>query len=179
MASTAYPIEPLTVRQWIDLAVREGWTRVELEDGKVVELSPIHGLHMYTVSNLFASLLAWFGPGRCHPGGTVELDRHTGFDPDLLVLRPDAGVADDEPVAADECLLVVEVAVSSVARDLGTKVVRYGRAGIPEYWVIRPEPEHGFLLRHTQPTSDGYNQVDRFEVGHRAEHIDVAAILGP
>ena len=48
MASTAYPVEPLTVDQWFDLLEREDLDCVELEDGRVVELGLPRGLHGIT-----------------------------------------------------------------------------------------------------------------------------------
>lgn len=176
MASTLHPIDELTVREWIALANSEGWSRVELEDGRVVELTPIHGLHAATVSRVMHLLSTELGVGRVGPF-TVELDAHTGYDPDVVVLRAGTEVQDLGPIPAAGCALVIEVAVSSAPRDLGRKVERYGRAGIPEYWVIRPEPDLGVLLRHREPHDNGYAVVDSYAVGHRAEPLDVGAVL--
>ena len=50
--------------------------------------------------------------------------------------------------------LVVEVSVTTQARDLGPKLRAYAAAGVPQYWVVDPRPEAGYLLRHAvRPTT--------------------------
>lgn len=177
MASPAYPLEPLTVSEWMERASAEGWRRAELEDGKVVELAPIYGLHGSTVARVTHLLVLRFGLDRV-ASATIELDEYTAYDPDALVLREGRQFEDLSAVPAGDCLVVVEVSVSSAERDLLRKAQRYGRSGVPEYWVVQPESKLGILHRHTGPTPRGYQRVERFEVGHRAGQLDLDAILG-
>lgn len=176
MASPIYPLQRLTVSEWIDLADQEGWSRVELEDGKVIELSPTYGLHATTANRLCYALSSYFGVHRVG-SGTVELDPLTAYEPDAIVLREGTDFDDLHPVMAAECLLVAEIAVSSAVRDLGIKSKRYAQSGIPEYWVIRPEAREGTLTRCRAPAPAGYSAIDRFEVGHRAERLDLLRVL--
>jgi Uma2 family endonuclease len=65
-------------------------------------------------------------------------------------------------LAADETLLVVEVADSSLEYDLAEKASVYAEAGVPEYWVVT---EWQLLQAFI-----GY--LDR----HLGEHIDMISI---
>lgn len=69
--------------------------------------------------------------------------------PDLVVLR---GIPDDyldrRPVAADVGL-VVELSLTSLKSDVGSKLGAYARAGIPAYWVVNLID--GVVLVHSNP----------------------------
>ena len=58
----------------------------------------------------------------------------------------------DVPVAT--VALVVEVADTTLADDLGRKLALYARAGVPEYWVV--DVEGARVIVHHQPTGDGF-----------------------
>ncbi len=56
--------------------------------------------------------------------------------PDIMLLKPRPdNYAAAHPIA-DDVLLVVEVAGSSLAFDTGTKIPLYARAGIREAWLV-------------------------------------------
>ena len=82
-----------------------------------------------------------------------------GFTPDpdftLLRYRADGYRGDNRPTAAD-VLLVIEVADSSLARDLGPKSLAYAQAGVPELWVV--DLPHRQLHRLTQTSPEGYQE---------------------
>ncbi|MGO9788556.1 MAG: Uma2 family endonuclease, partial [Solirubrobacteraceae bacterium] len=58
--------------------------------------------------------------------------------------------------------LIVEVAVSSLRRDLGTKAELYARAGVPEYWVLALDQRRMIVRREV-----------RREVGEYAQSIEL------
>ncbi len=166
--------EKLTVDEYMRLAAREGWERVELEDGVVVELSPEHLPHARTIQNVHRQLLTVHAFESCFFSGTLPLSGFTAYEPDIFVLDVAPPLEAMLPDAVN-VVLVVEVAFSSRGRDLGTKSRYYAVAKIPEYWVV--EPERGLLHRHTEPGPDGYAKVVPFEVGRFAETLDVVAVL--
>lgn len=92
------------------------------------------------------------------------IDGSFGRDPDWAI-----------PVVAVK--LVVEVSVTTQARDRGPKLIAYAKAGVPEVWLIDPRPEAGELVRYRDPDGASYRTVDRFDVGENAENRDVTAIL--
>jgi len=72
--------------------------------------------------------------------------------------------------------LVVEVAVSSRARDL-EKAPTYAAADVVEYWIV--DVERAQVIVHAEPQADGYATVRRYVVGELvAPPVDVAALLG-
>jgi Uma2 family endonuclease len=55
-----------------------------------------------------------------------------------------------------EPVLIVEVADSSLFRDLGDKVSLYAKAGVPEYWVLNLVDRALEVFR--DPGEDGYRR---------------------
>jgi len=166
--------ERFTVDEYMRRAALEGWKRVELEVGVVIEMSTEHLHHARTIANVSQRLVAALPDADCFPCGTLPLSVFTAYEPDILVLDavppPDAMLP-----AAGHVSLVVEVAFSSRTRDLRAKARYYAAAEIPEYRVV--EPERGVLHRHTCPGPEGYAEVVPFDVGCFAESLDVLDVL--
>ncbi len=75
----------------------------------------------------------------------------------MAILQPrDDFYAGGHPVAED-VLLVIEVAESSLAYDRSTKLRLYAAAGIQEYWVVDCAAET--VEVHRAPGPDGYRDV--------------------
>jgi len=111
--------------------------RVELIDGEIIDLSPIGVLH----AALVARLASWFSQklGRAAVAwcqNPLRLDDISEPEPDIAILRTRADCYMTAHPGAADVLLVIEVADTSLAYDLGTKVPLYARHGIPEVWVI-------------------------------------------
>jgi Uma2 family endonuclease len=119
--------------------------KAELIEGVVAMGSPVRLQHHGAPES---ALSFWLGcyrastPGLVMAGNTtVRLDLDNEFQPDLLLCMPaHAGGqaridADDFVAGAPE--LVVEVAASSVSRDLHQKLAVYRRNGVREYVVHR------------------------------------------
>ncbi|MFN7589615.1 MAG: Uma2 family endonuclease [Planctomycetota bacterium] len=119
--------------------------KAELIEGVVAMGSPVRLRHHGRPEHLLAGWLAFYEsatPGLVVANNTtVRLDLDNEFQPDLLVCVPEhAGGqaridADDFVAGAPE--LVVEVAASSVSRDLHQKLAVYRRNGVREYVVHR------------------------------------------
>ena len=91
----------------------------------------------------------------CPSGGLVTLTASEP-EPDLSVAPgPDTNYLDRHPCGA-ECVSVIEVADSSIRRDL-VKADLYAEAGVPEYWII--DVDNRELIVHLRPTPDGYGDV--------------------
>ena len=80
-------------------------------------------------------------------------------EPDVAVLPPGAYL-DDHPRAAH---LVVEVADSSRAKDLGVKARLYAEMGVPDYWVV--DLARRELVVHRDPAPDRYREVRTLGAG--------------
>ncbi|HEX8555516.1 MAG TPA: Uma2 family endonuclease [Sphingomonas sp.] len=138
-----------------------GDCRVELVQGEIVKMMPSYLAHGEANMRVGASLLPLFaGTARV----AVDLMIVTGVDTiravDLAVVRPDA--PSDRPVSPADVILAIEIAASSLAQDLGAKLVDYAAAGIATYWVVDLESQVVHAMR--SPEGDTYRnrQVVRF-----------------
>jgi Uma2 family endonuclease len=131
-------IHPLTAAQVLRMAevgILDEDAPVELLDGVLTQVSPKTPEH----GEALRRLVVWLDPTR-NAGRFRVLTEHPLAVPDRTSLpEPDVAVLDARhdprrhPVTA---LLVVEVAASSQATDLGRKSELYAAAGVPEYWVV-------------------------------------------
>jgi Uma2 family endonuclease len=125
--------------------------KVELLGGLVVKKmakSPLHELVSHKLMKLLeAQAPAGFEVRREAPLTLGDSEP----EPDLSVV---AGNADDwEKAHPTTAALVAEVAVSDPSVDEG-KADIYSQAGIPEYWLVRPEDRMVDVYR--EPSSRGY-----------------------
>ncbi len=134
--------------------------RVELIRGEIVQMSPIGRRHAAFVDNL-AELLIVRLTGRAivHLQGPVALTDDTEPQPDLAVLRRRPVPYKDREAWAEDTLLLIEVADSSLAYDRSTKLRIYAEAGIPEYWIVDCAAETVEVYR--TPGPEGYRDVSR------------------
>ena len=144
--------------------------RVELIDGAVLEMTPIGPPHAWIVGRL-TELLVTRLAGRAYVSiqNPIRLDRHTEPQPDLVVARRRRSGYTDRHPDADDVLLVVEVADSSLRHDRDQKAPRYGRAGIPETWLV--DPAVGTVTVCSDPGPDGYA---RAQVRRRGDGLRIA-----
>jgi len=91
--------------------------------------------------------------------------------PDLIVLRQDRSRFSSNPCAQD-LLLVVEIADTSLNFDLTVKAALYARAGVSEYWVLDVSGRR--LLVHRNPQSGAYADVAAY-----SEHESASPLAAP
>ena len=111
--------------------------RVELIDGEIIDMSPIGALHAAIVDRIVRHLVRNLGDSsvvRCQ--NPLRLDDESEPEPDIAIVRARADGYMSELPGPGDVLLVIEVADTSLAWDLGVKVPLYARHGIPETWVI-------------------------------------------
>ena len=158
--------------------------RVELLDGQIVEMGPIGPRHAGCVSALNRLLSRKLGDtvifGVQSP---VVLRPRSAPEPDVAVLRWNAGFYREEHPGPADVLLIIEVADSSAATDRGVKIALYTAAGIPEVWLVDLEREQVEVYR--SPTPRGYQDVRTFARGQAitallvpTAEIQVTEILG-
>lgn len=118
---------------------RDDATRVELEDGRLVRMSPESMPHARASARLNKALdraIERLGLEKRHEvlnGGTVRVSNLSAFDPDGAVVARDC---EGFFLRADQVFLIIEASFSTLKRDLGSKSRAYAAAGIAEYWVI-------------------------------------------
>ena len=120
------------------------------------------------------------GRARVRVQAPLALDDISEPEPDIAIVaegRPPGG----HPATA---IALIEVAHTSVRKDLGEKAEAYARAAIPEYWVVNIpgqcivvhlEPAGG---RYRRITTHGRGEAIRFHAFPDVE-VRVNSILGP
>ena len=135
---------------------------IELIRGEIVEMSPIGVRHMASVRRTERACYRQLGDAVFIYGQSpIRLPQDGEPQPDL-VLVPSTYVEDQIPTAND-VLLVIEVADSSLEYDRGTKLPLYAEAGIPEAWLFNLIANR--IERRTDPGPDGYRTVAFAERG--------------
>ncbi len=111
--------------------------RLELIEGEIIEMAPIGSGHAGAVNiltRLFVQLLA--DRAVVAVQNPVVVGLRSVPQPDLAVLRARDDHYSRAHPSADDVLLIVEVADTTLAFDTGTKAALYARHGIPEVWVL-------------------------------------------
>ena len=145
---TATDVHRFTVEEF----ERSGVDDAELIDGIVYDASLRSVLHLQAVEAMYQLLCRRFEGRRILSGCGIRLDGRSLVGPDVLVAD---GLPPDGWLSPDRVLVVVEVSISTWARDTGVKLDAYAGAGIAEYWVVDPRPG-GRLIRHTEPDGGTY-----------------------
>jgi Uma2 family endonuclease len=156
--------------------------RVELIEGEIVEMAPIGPGHAHSV-NEFTEIFRFRDVAIVSTQNSIRLGRYNEPQPDLALLRRRADRYRDSLPSAEDVLLAVEVSDTTLAADRGVKVPLYGRAGIPETWVV--DLPHDVLHVYREPVEDGYRVVQTLRRGDRVaplafpdRELEVAELLG-
>ena len=151
-----------TVDQFIALheqGLFEDYAKSELIEGEIVCMNAQWSRHARVKSELAyrlgGAVRAIGSKLRPIVEVSVRLDDDSLPEPDITLTdyRGDGAV----PVAS--VALIIEVADTTLATDLGRKATLYAAAGVPEYWVVDLNEDR--VLCHAEPGADGYaEQVD-------------------
>jgi Uma2 family endonuclease len=134
-------------------------SRVELIDGEIVEMAPIGSEHAGH-NNQLLSLLAYRLYGRAVVAGQnpVVLSSHEEPQPDIAVLRWRDDYYRTAHPHAEDVLLLVEIADSTLRYDRDVKVPLYASYGIPEVWLLDLQQKQLEIYR--EPAQGQYRQRD-------------------
>jgi Uma2 family endonuclease len=128
--------------------------RVELIDGEIVEMAPIGTRHLGCVINLNRLFVTRLGDRAVvSPQNPVVILPRSEPEPDFLLLRQGVSYSHHRP-AANDVLLAVEVADTTVRFDRLVKGRLYARAAIPEFWLCLAAD--GTVEVYRGPSVDGY-----------------------
>lgn len=111
--------------------------RLELVDGEVLVMSPIGDPHATSAGLVAEALRALTPPDTCYVREEKPLRlAEQRLYPDVVLARGQIRDHTRRSPTAAETLLVVEVADTTLAYDLGKKADVYAEARVPEYWVV-------------------------------------------
>jgi Uma2 family endonuclease len=144
----------------LDLGLFEG-KRFELIDGELIDKMGQKPRHAFAIRCLAAWLATLFGFKNVLVQSPIQLaggERDLNLpEPDLAVVQEHRSNHEDQFPGADEVVLVVEVADSSLRTDRTVKRGLYARAGIPEYWILDVASKN--LIVHRNPLRGDYDNV--------------------
>ena len=148
---------------------------VELIDGLVVTMSPKRDRHSYAVGSLTAQFVDQRrGRYTVYPDSlSLRLGPRDEPEPDIALARAVRHYSRERP-RPDEIAVIVEVADSSLAFDLGEKLAKYASASIPEYWVVDLQANVFHVFR--DPRDSDYRDRGTATMGETvspAEYADV------
>ena len=130
--------------------------RVELIDGEIITMSPIGNEHAASV-DAATDFLVPLVTGRAivRVQAHLRLDEYTQPEPDLTLLRRRDDFYRHRAPSADDVLLLIEVADSSLTYDRNVKLPLYAGFGISEVWIANI-PERVVEV-YTNPVEGGYS----------------------
>jgi Uma2 family endonuclease len=162
--------------QLVEDGVLSEYDRVELIEGRIVEMAPIGDDHIAGTTDLTTLfVMRLLGRADVIVQAPINLARRSEPEPDFAIVRSIPGGrrrARAKKSRPNEIFLVVEVANSSLSFDLGEKAAMYARNGIVELWVV--DIPHDLLWVHREPTANGYASVTSMRRGE-----SIAALAFP
>jgi Uma2 family endonuclease len=174
-AAEGLPRRPFTVaelEQMVAAGILDEDERIELIGGDVVPMSPKGDQHEVLKTLL---IRYWSSKAPDHvqftPETTFRFDVDTYVEPDFVFYPKAIGIPGLKPGNA---LLVVEIADSSLAYDLGRKALVFAAFGIAELWVINAVTLQTRI--HRDPTPTGYRTIADLPPSERIEPLVAPAL---
>jgi Uma2 family endonuclease len=149
-----YKIHHITVDEFFQMGEAGVFEdrRVELLDGELVDLSPIGMSHAVMASRISIYVAGLLGDrAEVVNNGTLPLGEFNAPMPDIAIYGPIDLNRAEKRFCCEDAFALIEVADSSLAKDLRTKLKLYSRFRVPEYLVVDLK---GRMLHHFTLPSD-------------------------
>lgn len=147
-------------------------SRLELIEGEILEMAPIgfyHSGHVNRLNKLFSRLIN--EQAIISVQNPLQLSDLSEPEPDFMLLRPDADDYMTRHPSANDVLLLIEVADSSLYYDQNEKLHLYARHAIAEYWLLNL---NDYCLEvYRQPHHDLYQQKTTL---HKGDNITLSQL---
>jgi Uma2 family endonuclease len=137
--------------------------RVEFMDGEIIEMSPIGKKHNACVSRntrLFVQRLD--DKAVVYVQNSILILENEPL-PDIAILQPNPTYYADRYATAEDVLLIIEVADSSLAYDQEIKTPKYAKAGVQELWIVDLNDDMVWVYRN--PSEKGYLDLKAYQRG--------------
>jgi Uma2 family endonuclease len=148
----------------IDAGILREGERVELIEGEILQMAAMGSKHIgclvwhvrwWSTNVAGRALLTVQTPLVLGPNNEPE--------PDVLLMRPRDDLYRNAKPGAEDALLVIEIADTSLRYDREVKQQLYAGAGIREFWIV--DLLHLQVLVHREPQGELYNSVQTFKPG--------------
>ncbi len=111
--------------------------KVELICGEIIEMSPEGAPHSYHCSEIGEYLRRILGDrAKIREAHPITLTDSSEPEPDIAIVSNLSTRYRDRHPYPEDIFWLIEVANSTLAKDLGLKKDNYAKAGIEEYWVL-------------------------------------------
>jgi Uma2 family endonuclease len=173
-AAEGFPRRAFTVadvRRMIDAGVLGEDEKFELIEGEIVPVSPSHDPHERLKSALILTIAPllpedlWLSVE-----SSIYLAERTFVEPDLCIYSRKLMLRD---VKGPDLQLVIEVADSTLAFDLGPKAQLYAAYGAQQLWVVNAKTRVTTI--HTGSTASGWASIREIQP---TELLQIAALPG-
>lgn len=157
------PRHKLTVEDYHTMAkagILDEDSRVELIEGELIDMAPIGSQHASVVSILTEIAVSQCrGKALVSPQNSLRLSPHDEPQPDLMLLKRRADSYRYALPTAEDVLLLVEIADTTIERDRQIKCPLYARHSIAEFWLVNVAKETLEIYR--EPETEGYGRMLR------------------
>ena len=150
--------------------------RAELVGGVIEKMAPANGEHGQQNAGIVIKLAKALGAN-----AAIATDLAVLIDEDTI-RGVDIAVAHTKfpkgPARGSDLLLAVEIAETTLSRDLGAKANDYARAGIPTYWVVDLNGHAVHVM--SEPSDAGYASrvIVRFGEALAVPGSDATIVIG-
>lgn len=158
--------------------------RVEFIDGEIVEMSPVGKAHNACIDHNNRNLVQRLGGRAIISVQNSVIILNNEPLPDIAILQPNPTDYADRLATAEDILLLIEVADSSLAYDQEIKMPKYAKAGVQELWIV--DLNDDMIWVYCNPSSKGYLNIKAYKRGEAITLIafsditlQVNEILGP
>jgi Uma2 family endonuclease len=149
------------IQRMVDAGVLSEDEKIELIEGEIVVMAAKGYAHEMIKAALVRAIIE-AAPADVTVGVemTIQFSPASLLEPDIAVIptskliRSDAGFVSIEH---GSCLLIVEVAATTLTYDKGRKAIEYGRFGVQEFWVVDANERITWI--HTGPSGDGWSSI--------------------
>lgn len=157
-----------TYERWLDLP--DDGNRYEVIDGVLYMTTAPSFFHQWIIRQIVRELLKqiddtglgitiWSPVGLLMPGCEPA-------QPDILVVRTEEqAIIHDRRIHGVPALIVEVLSPGNIEKDMDIKRAAYARAGVPEYWIVRPAERDVIVLTHVDQTAGTYLHMTTFSQG--------------
>jgi Uma2 family endonuclease len=143
---------------------------VELINGELFDMAPIGSIHAGLVTRLSRIMIKTLSEQAIVTvQNPLRLSEFSAPEPDIAVLKPRADDYMRSLPTAQDVLLLVEVADTSLDYDRNIKLPLYAKHQIPELWLIDVKEQR--LDIYQQPDNDYYRLHLRPKVGEKIKPL--------
>jgi Uma2 family endonuclease len=131
---------------------------VELIEGELFAMAPIGSEHSgktRRLNKMFSQLVGQLA--LVDVQNPIILGEYSEPQPDVVLLKPREDFYEQTTPQAEDVLLVIEIADSTLKYDQQVKIPLYAHYGIPEVWLINIPQQRLEIYLHPTPT--GYQQI--------------------